>query len=133
MIFENSNITLVLLRQFQNFEKYIQAIYPKSPSQHAITITNVMLCVIWYNSHDLKNVKNTHGGVLLLVKLQAEASLTSNTPPWVFFTFLNCTNGTKLRKRHKYVYCSAHTIHMKENRSLLLSQLNPLTTNVPII
>ena len=40
-----------------------------------------------------KNVKNTHGGVLLLVKLQAEAK--SNTSPWVFFTFLNCKNGTK--------------------------------------
>ena len=31
-----------------------------------------------------KNVKNTHGGVLLWVKLQAT---TSNTPPWMFFTF----------------------------------------------
>ena len=30
-----------------------------------------------------KNMKNTHGGVLLLVKLQAK----SNTPPRVFFTF----------------------------------------------
>ena len=28
-------------------------------------------------------VKNTHGGLLLLVKLQAK----SNTPPWVFFMF----------------------------------------------
>ena len=25
---------------------------------------------IWYHLHNLKNVKNTHGGVLLLVKLQ---------------------------------------------------------------
>ena len=30
-------------------------------------------------------MKSTHGGVLLLVKLQAEAE--SNTPRWVFFTF----------------------------------------------
>ena len=118
---------------FKILKNTFRQFIPNHPPKHAITITNVMLCVIWYNSHDLKNVKNTHGGVLLLVKLQAEASLTSNTPPWVFFTFLNCTNGTKLRKRHKYVYCSAHTIHMKENRSLLLSQRNPLTTNVPII
>ena len=22
----------------------------------------------------------------------------SNTPPWMFFTFLNCTNATKSRK-----------------------------------
>ena len=34
-----------------------------------------------------KNVKNTHGGVLILVKLQAEAM------QWVFFTFLKlCTS-----------------------------------------
>ena len=31
-----------------------------------------MLCVIWYHLYNLKNIKNTHGGVLLLVKLQAE-------------------------------------------------------------
>ena len=31
----------------------------------------VMRCVIWYHLYNLKNVKNTHGGVLILVKLQA--------------------------------------------------------------
>ena len=30
-----------------------------------------MLCAIWYHFYNLKNVKNTHGRVLLLVKLQA--------------------------------------------------------------
>ena len=34
----------------------------------------VMLCAIWYHLYNLKNVKNTQGGVLLLVKLQASAS-----------------------------------------------------------
>ena len=36
-----------------------------------------------------KKRENTHGGVLLLVVLQAEACdfIKSNTPPWVFFTF----------------------------------------------
>ena len=29
-----------------------------------------MFCAIWYHLYNLKNVKNTHGGVLLLVKLQ---------------------------------------------------------------
>ena len=47
---------------------------------------NVMRCAIWYNLHNLKNVKNTHGGVLILVKLQAKS---------VFSRFLNCTNCTK--------------------------------------
>ena len=40
-----------------------------------ITLTKlkyVMLYAIWYHLYNLKNVKNTHGGVLLLVKLQAK-------------------------------------------------------------
>ena len=35
-------------------------------------------CAIWYHLHNLKNVKNTHGGLLLLVKLQALASFSEN-------------------------------------------------------
>ena len=44
-----------------------------------------------------KNVENTHGGVLLLVKLQASACNCTkiNTPPRVFPCFLNCANDTK--------------------------------------
>ena len=30
-----------------------------------------MFCAVWYNLYNLKYVKNTHGGVLLLVKLLA--------------------------------------------------------------
>ena len=40
-----------------------------------------------------KKRENTHGGVMLLVKLQAEALFHR-----CFSSFLNCTNGTKLRK-----------------------------------
>ena len=32
-----------------------------------------MLCAIWYRLYNLKNVKNTHEGVMLLVKLQPSA------------------------------------------------------------
>ena len=32
-----------------------------------------MRCAIWYHLYNLKNVKNTHRGVLLFVKLQASA------------------------------------------------------------
>ena len=48
-----------------------------------------MLCEIWYHLYSLKNVKNTHGGMLLLVKLQTSVcNITkSNIPPWVFFAF----------------------------------------------
>ena len=34
----------------------------------------VVSCAIWYHLYNLKNVKNAHGGKLLLVKLHAEAS-----------------------------------------------------------
>ena len=44
-----------------------------------------------------KNVKNTHEGVLLLVKLQAKTcNFTKSNTLWVFSYFLNCRNGTKL-------------------------------------
>ena len=52
----------------------------------------VMLCAIWHHLRNLKNMKNAHGGVL--VKLQTR----NNPPPWVSSHFLNCTNGTKMRK-----------------------------------
>ena len=51
------------------------------------TITYVMRCAIWHHLHNLKNVKHTHGGMLLLVKLQAFLN-----------RFLNRTNDTKLMK-----------------------------------
>ena len=49
----------------------------------------VMLCGIWSYLYNLKNVRNTHVEVLLLIKLQAETcNFTKiNTPPWMFFTF----------------------------------------------
>ena len=48
-----------------------------------------MRCTICYRLYNLKDVKNSHGGLILLVKLQAQAcNITkSNTPPWVFFNF----------------------------------------------
>ena len=47
-------------------------------------------CVIWYHLYDLKNVKNTHGGVVILV-------LKLTLLHGCFSCFLNCTNGTKSR------------------------------------
>ena len=35
-----------------------------------------MLCAIWYHLYKLKTMKSTHGEVLLLVKLQAQACFT---------------------------------------------------------
>ena len=56
-----------------------------------------MLCTIWYHLHNLKNVKNTNRGVLLLVKLQAIKVTLLNG---CFSCFLNCANGIKSRKAY---------------------------------
>ena len=66
---------------------------------------NLMRCAVWYHSYNLKDVKNAHGGVLLLVKLQAsDCNFTKcNTPPWVFFTFF------KLGARYQIAQRTANT------------------------
>ena len=56
-----------------------------------------MRCAIWYHLYNLKNVKNTHGRVLLLVKLQATKS---NTHPWVFFMFFSILQMVPNRATH---------------------------------
>ena len=67
----------------------------------------VMLCTIWSHFYILKNVKNTHGGVLLSVKLQAPATLLKVTLlHWHFSRFLNCTNDTKSRNASHILYYS---------------------------
>ena len=56
----------------------------------------VVRCAIWYHLYNLKNVKNTHGGVLTLLL-------------GYFSRFLNCTNGTKSHNashiRSKSILC----------------------------
>ena len=77
-----------------------------------------MRCVIWYHLHNLKNVKNTHEGVLLLAKLTFLHGC--------FSRFLNCTNGTKSRK----------TSHLKSRSLVILafgnySYLIRISLNIP--
>ena len=72
-------------------------------------ILNVMRCAIWYHLYNLKNVKNTHGGVLILVKLQASSlQLKLILLHRCFLRFLNCTNGTKSRN-------APHIIHANKD------------------
>ena len=60
----------------------------------------MVLCAVWCHLCNFKSVKNNHGRVLPLVQLQAEACnfTETKTPPWMFFLFLNCINGTRLHK-----------------------------------
>ena len=57
-----------------------------------------MLCEIWYHLHNLKNVKNTHGGVLLLAKFTKSNFTKINTP---FF---------KLYKRYRIAQCITYIL-----------------------
>ena len=50
----------------------------------------MLSCTIWYHFYNLKNGKNTHGGVLILV---FKVTLLHGC----FSRFLNCRNGTKSR------------------------------------
>ena len=60
---------------------------------------------------NLKNMKNTRGGVLLFQKMRASALsfTTSIASPCVFSCFLKCTNCKKLRKVEAYMDCFIQT------------------------
>ena len=54
----------------------------------------VMRCAIWCHFHNLRNVENTYGRVLILVKTLV---LVLKLLHGCFSRFLNCTNDTKSR------------------------------------
>ena len=62
-----------------------------------------MRCVAWFGNN-LKNMKNAHGGWLLLVNLQASKS---NTPTWVLFTFFKLYKWYQIAQRITYKRCSS--------------------------
>ena len=64
-----------------------------------------MLCAIWYHLYNLKNEKNTHGGVLLLLKLQVSALHHEFCS-----RFLNFTIGTISRN-------TSHTLNRERRES----------------
>ena len=77
--------------QFKNWKKeniFYVAIFKKLQSGFMKTICDALHNLIPFVQLK-KNVKKTHGRVLLLVKLQPLAYNTakSNSSPWVFFTF----------------------------------------------
>ena len=74
---------------------------------------NVMLCAIWYHFYNLKNVKNTHGAVLPVLKLQASTSNATkkNTSPWGFCTFLKLYEWCQITKKHFNNSFETFTLH----------------------
>ena len=70
-----------------------------------------MRCAIWYHSYNLKNVKNIHGGVLPLVKLQAIGC---------FLRFSICINGTKLHNASQLIETFEKILQLNLKIDLLL-------------
>ena len=65
-----------------------------------------MLCAIWYNLHNLKNLKNTHGGMILLVKLLHPTTLLKVTLLYGCFSlFKTCANANKSHKASHMKHC----------------------------
>ena len=60
----------------------------------------MMRCAIRYHLHNLKKVKNTHEGVLLLVACNYTKR---NSPPWVFFTFFKLCEWYQIAQNITYV------------------------------
>ena len=48
----------------------------------------VTFCTIWYHLHNLKNVKKTMEECYIQNSCRLQPPTKSNTPPWLFFTFL---------------------------------------------
>ena len=57
-----------------------------------------MLCAIWYHLYNLKNVKNTNGGVLLLVKPATLLKITLH----VVFTFFKLYKRDQIAESVSY-------------------------------
>ena len=85
-----------------------------------------MRCAIWYHLYNLKNVKNTHGGVLILAKSQASAcNFTKiNTPQWAFFTFFKFKKWYEIALRTTVL----DILHVKENKDQIFYILAYITS-----
>ena len=74
-------------------------------------------CAILYHLYNLKNVKNTHGGVTCnFTKI--------NTPPWVFFTFFKLYKWYQIEQRITYAQLSFRhgwAFHVKISHHIFLS------------
>ena len=64
--------TLLFTTKLTSIDSFPKRLLP-TIFQFSLLIANsdVMFCAIWCHLQNLKNLKNTHGGVLLLVKIKA--------------------------------------------------------------
>ena len=93
---------------FWRNNQMITACRSKFMNERQTMISHVMYYTIWYHLYNLKNMKKTHGGVLLLVKPATLLKVT--LLHGCFSRFLNCANGTKSRKA-SHIYILTHTMY----------------------
>ena len=67
----------------------------------------VMRCAIWCHLYNLKKVKNTHGGVLLLFT-------KGSTPPWVIYTVFNLYKGYQIAQNIPYKFIIFEAVELFE-------------------
>ena len=72
-----------------------------------IVVEFVMLCAIWYHLYKFKKVKHIHGGVW---SLQLNYNIKSNTPSWVFFTFLTLYRWYQIAQSITFDLVFAHGV-----------------------
>ena len=80
----------------------------------------------WYHLCYLKNIKSTHGGLLLSVKLYDEVCnfTKCNTRPWVFYTFLKLYKWSQVAQSITYVLTPwLYTSVMRRNNKFQLQYL----------
>ena len=63
----------------------------------SVVFVYVMLCAIWHHLYNLKNVENTHSGVLLSVKLQMVANRPKHLILETFSALSSSHHGTLLQ------------------------------------
>ena len=112
-----SNIKQVRIAALQSSLIYFKYQTSQNCSITMLVVSiRVMPCAIWYHLCNFKNVKNTHGGLLLLVEMQAWACnfavqmLTIRTRHHIFvlFNFL-CSNFVMLWRAITYTDSRAET------------------------
>ena len=107
-ILRNLSVQLFIERLWATILRYVDNATKIIPR---FTSTYVMLCAIWYHLYNLKTLKNTHGGVLLLVKLQSEACNFTRKLTLPYKCFLNYINGTKSSRASHFFLCSYFSIY----------------------
>ena len=85
-----------------------------------------MRCAIWYRLYNFKNLKNTHGGVLLLLKLQAKATLLHGC----FSCFFKLCKWYQIVQSITYVMFLHNVFEELQSRMSMLFNQVALTTEI---